>query len=73
MMTIEELTACYRGRTAGYGAELAAIQRRIYRVGTLRLLLFAGGVACAIALRHEGWAVVLLAVAACMAVLSVRM
>ena len=66
MMTIEELTACYRGRTAGYGAELAAIQRRIYRVGTLRLLLFAGAVACAIALRHEGWAVILLAVAACM-------
>ena len=63
METLEQLSADYRTRAQQAAQALGRLQRLIYRIGTLRLLLFVAGVAGLIVLRAESWAV-LAAVAA---------
>ena len=57
METIETIINGYRARMQQADRALDSLQRRIYRISTLRLLLFAAGVAGLIALRSESWAV----------------
>ena len=57
METIETIINGYRARMQQADRALDSLQRRIYRISTLRLLLFAAGVAGLIVLRSESWAV----------------
>ena len=57
METIETIINGYRARMQQADRTLDSLQRRIYRISTLRLLLFAAGVAGLIVLRSESWAV----------------
>ena len=57
METIETIINGYRARMQQADRALDSLQRRIYRISTLRLLLFAAGVAGLIVLRSENWAV----------------
>lgn len=56
MNTIEEITASYRSIAAEARQELNNVQGQIYRISTLRLLLFIAGVAGVIYFRAESWA-----------------
>lgn len=56
----------YQQRIDEYKHKLSRIQQRIYRIGTIRLLLFVAGVAGAIYFRHEGWTVVLPIILVCL-------
>ena len=55
MQTSETLLHDYRQRAEQAEARLKNVQQQIYRISLLRVALFAGGIAGAIALRHEGW------------------
>ena len=57
METIETIINGYRARMQQADRALDSLQRRIYRISTLRLLLFAAGVAGLIVLRSESWTV----------------
>lgn len=57
MDTIDEIGKRYRERAEAAQRELSKVQRQIYRISTLRLLLFVAGAAGTIGFRHEGWAV----------------
>lgn len=46
--------------------KLSHIQQRIYRIGTVRLLLFVAGIAGAIYFRQEGWMVVVPIILVCL-------
>lgn len=56
----------YKQRIEGNKQKLSRIQQRIYRIGTIRLLLFMVGVVGAIYFRHEGWTVVLPVILVCL-------
>ena len=55
MQTIESIAADYRRRAELAEANLKQVQRQIYRISLLRVVLFVGGIATAICLRHDGW------------------
>lgn len=57
MNSIEEIRTGYRRIADETKRELNKVQQQIYRIGTLRLLLFIAGVAGIIYFRSEGWAV----------------
>lgn len=57
MNSIEEISATYRHIAEEAGRKLNRVQQQIYRIGTLRLLLFVAGVAGIIYFRAESWAV----------------
>ena len=65
MMTENEIRAAYRQNAERAAGEVTKTQRQIYRVGTLRLLLFSGAVAAVIGLWSQG-AVMYAAVGACL-------
>lgn len=56
----------YRLNVEKYQRQLSAVQRRIYHIGTLRLLLFVVAVVMSIYFRHEGWQVVVLVIIVCL-------
>ena len=53
MKTIEEISSTYRNIAQEAEHELRKVQQRIYRIGTLRLLLFIAGIAGVIYFRSE--------------------
>ena len=55
MNNIEEISATYRRIAENSKSELNKVQQQIYRIGTLRLLLFIGGIAGVIYFRAESW------------------
>lgn len=55
MNNIEEISATYRRIAENSKSELNKVQQQIYRIGTLRLLLFVGGIAGVIYFRAESW------------------
>lgn len=57
MNSIEDISATYRHIAEEAGQKLNRVQQQIYRIGTLRLLLFVAGVAGIIYFRAESWAV----------------
>lgn len=57
MNSIEEISATYCHIAEEAGRKLNRVQQQIYRIGTLRLLLFVAGVAGIIYFRAESWAV----------------
>lgn len=57
MNSIEEISATYRSIAEKAKQELNKVQQQIYRIGTLRLLLFCAGVAGIIYFWAESWAV----------------
>lgn len=57
MNSIEEINAGYRSIAEKAKQELSKVQQQIYRIGTLRLLLFCAGVAGIIYFWAESWAV----------------
>lgn len=57
MKTIEEISATYRSIAEKAKQELNKVQLQIYRIGSLRLLLFIAGVAGIIYFWSEGWIV----------------
>lgn len=57
MNTIDKISATYRDIAEQAKHELNKVQQQIYRIGTLRLLLFCTGVAGIIYFRAESWAV----------------
>lgn len=57
MDTIDKIRSAYRSVTWKAKQELDKVQRQIYRIGTLRLLLFVTGVAGIIYFRSESWEV----------------
>ena len=57
MQTIETIAADYRRRAAQAENNVRSVQQQIYRISLLRVVLFVGGIAGAICLRHEGWMV----------------
>lgn len=63
---LKDIIAHYQQRVVHYQKELSSLQQRIYRIGTIRLLLFVAGVAGAIYFRHEGWMVVVPIVLVCL-------
>lgn len=58
MKSIEEISAAYRSIAEQAKLELNKVQQQIYRIGTLRLLLFVTGVAGIIYFWSENWAVI---------------
>ena len=65
MMTENEIRTAYRQDAERAAGEVTKTQRQIYRVGTLRLLLFGGAVAAVIGLWGQG-VVMYAAAAACL-------
>ena len=57
MESIENIKSTYRRIADEAQQQLNKVQRQIYRIGTLRLLLFIAGVAGLICFRAESWAV----------------
>lgn len=57
MNSIEELITAYRGIAEESKLKLNKVQQQIYRIGTLRLLLFLAGVVGVIYFWSESWAV----------------
>lgn len=57
MESIENIKSTYRHIADEAQQQLNKVQRQIYRIGTLRLLLFIAGVAGLICFRAESWAV----------------
>lgn len=57
MESIENIKSTYRRIADEAQQQLNKVQRQIYRIGTLRLLLFIAGVAGLICFRAENWAV----------------
>ena len=57
MNSIEEISAAYRHIEEEARRKLNRVQQQIYRIGTLRLVLFIAGVAGIIYFRAESWAV----------------
>ena len=57
MDSIENIKSAYRRIADEAQQELNKVQQQIYRIGTLRLLLFVAGVAGIIYFRAESWAV----------------
>ena len=57
MESIENIKSAYRRIADEAQQELNKVQQQIYRIGTLRLLLFVAGVAGIIYFRSESWAV----------------
>ena len=55
MATIETIATNYRQRAERAEKEQRQVQQQIYRISLLRVLLFVGGIAAAIVLRHDGW------------------
>ena len=55
MNTIDEIGAAYRHAAQEARQELNKVQQQIYRISTLRLLLFVAGVAGIIYFRAESW------------------
>ena len=55
MQTIETIATDYRQRAERAEANFRQVQQQILRISLLRVLLFVGGIAAAIALRHDGW------------------
>ena len=55
MQTINAIAADYRQRVECAEANLRQVQQQILRISLLRVVLFVGGIAAAIALRHDGW------------------
>lgn len=55
MNTIDRISTVYRNTAEKAGQELNKVQQKIYRTGTLRLLLFVTGVAGIIYFRSESW------------------
>lgn len=58
MNTIDEIGAAYRHTVQEARQELNKVQQQIYRISTLRLLLFVAGVAGIIHFRAESWAAI---------------
>ena len=58
MNTIDEIGAAYRHAVQEAQQELNKVQQQIYRISTLRLLLFVAGVAGIIYFRAESWATI---------------
>ena len=52
---IEAIATDYRQRAERAEKNQRQVQQQIYRISLLRVLLFVGGIAAAIALRHDGW------------------
>ena len=59
MKTIEEISATYRSISEKAKQELNKVQQQIYRIGTLRLLLFIAGVAGIIYFWAESWGIII--------------
>ena len=57
MESIENIKSTYRRIADEAQQQLNKVQRQIYRIGTLRLLLFIAGVAGLICFRAESWAI----------------
>ena len=55
MNTIDKISAAYRNTAEEARQELNKVQQKIYRIGTLRLLLFVAGAAGIIYFRSESW------------------
>ena len=55
MNTIDKIGAAYRHTAQEARQELNKVQQQIYRISTLRLLLFVAGVAGIIYFRAESW------------------
>ncbi len=55
MDTIDKISAVYRNTAEEARRELNKVQQKIYRIGSLRLLLFVAGVAGIIYFRSESW------------------
>lgn len=55
MNTIDKISAIYRNTAEEARQKLNKIQQKIYRIGTLRLLLFVAGVTGIIYFRSESW------------------
>ena len=64
--TLQTVLADYQQRKANHEQHLSRIQQRIYRIGTIRLLLFVAAIAGAIYFRHEGWTVVVPVIVVCL-------
>ena len=56
MNTIDKISTVYRNTAEEARQKLNKVQQKIYRIGTLRLLLFVAGVAGIIYFWSEGWA-----------------
>ena len=50
-----EIVTDYRQRAERAEKSQHQVQQQIYRISLLRVVLFVGGIAAAIALRHDGW------------------
>lgn len=59
MKTIEEISATYRSISDKAKQELHKVQQQIYRIGTLRLLLFIAGIAGIIYFWAESWGIII--------------
>lgn len=57
MNTINEITATYQRIAEEGRSELNKVQNKIYRIGSLRLLLFVAGIAGIIYFWSSGWIV----------------
>ena len=57
MDTINEITATYQHIAEEGRSELNKVQNKIYRIGSLRLLLFVAGIAGVIYFWPSGWIV----------------
>lgn len=57
MNTIDNLSAIYRDTAQKARQELGKVQQKIYRTGTLRLLLFVAGAAGTVCFRNENWTI----------------
>ncbi|WP_288358431.1 MutS family DNA mismatch repair protein [uncultured Bacteroides sp.] len=57
MNTIDKISAAYRNTAEEARQELNKVQQKIYRIGTLRLLLFVAGAAGIIYFRSESWGI----------------
>ena len=64
--TLQTVLADYQQRKANHEQHLSRIQQRIYRIGTIRLLLFVAAIVGAIYFRHEGWTVVVPVIVVCL-------
>jgi hypothetical protein len=67
---MEETIYFYKDRIASCTAELERLKRRIHLLGTLRLTVFAGGIAAAWIFRGAGWPALTGAVAVAVAVFA---
>jgi len=57
MDNIGTISTTYRRIAENSKSELNKVQQQIYRIGTLRLLLFVGGIAGLIYFRAESWGI----------------